>query len=70
MKKNLVYAIVLLLIGCGFLLVSKPNIQTVMFTAVCFLFLTFPFTLCIIQFIRKAFKLQKQEDEISLGVGA
>lgn len=70
MKKNLVYAVVLLLIGSGFLAFSKQNMQAVAFAAICFIFLTFPFTLFITGLVKKLFALRKEEEDIALGIGA
>ncbi|MES2690703.1 MAG: hypothetical protein V4658_09890 [Bacteroidota bacterium] len=70
MKNNALYAIILLLIGSAFLAFSKQNIQAVAFAAICFIFLTFPFTLFVVHLVKKLFGSHKQEEEIALGIGA
>jgi hypothetical protein len=71
MNKSNLYSLVLFLLGLGFLAGTQANLQSLAFSVVCFIFLSFPLISSIVaRLMIKTKPNQTGNDEIVLGVGA
>lgn len=70
MNKNTLYSLVLFLLGLGFLAGSYSDLQSLAYSAVCFLFLSFPLFSQIMGLVTTKPKPNTSTEENQLGVGA
>lgn len=71
MNKGIFYSFVLFLLGLGFLAGAHPDLQSIAYSGVCFLFLSFPLIGQVVKLVSaKTKSTQVSVEENTLGVGA
>ena len=70
MNKTTLYSLVLFLLGLGFLTGSYSDLQSMAYSAVCFLFLSFPLIGQVINFVVSKTKTNQVTEENTLGIGS
>jgi hypothetical protein len=71
MNKNIFYSLVLFLLGLGFLAGAHSDLQSIAYSGICFLFLSFPLIGQMVKLATsKAKSTAVSTEESPLGIGA